>query len=393
MIIKNGTVIIGLNKYENTDVAFEAGTITKIGKNLQGDVMFDASGCYVCPGLIDIHTHGGGGGDYMDATDEAFDNALRFQANNGTTSVLASSVTAPTEQLEDMLKITEKYMHKSNPVCRVLGAHLEGPYISLKNKGAQPKKYLKIPARDSYDFILKNSHIIKNVTLSTELEGSVEMVKKLRAHSITVSCGHDDGNSDTIYPCIDAGLTNCTHWYCAMSAAAMTDRGRRAGMVEIGLIDDRLTLELIADNHHLIPDLVKLAYKNKGATGICLVSDCLRAGGMPTGKALYKLGCCRDDNSQKFFVDSGVAKMEDGSHYAGSIQPLSQMIRNLVFDCKIPLEESVYSATETPAKIIGAEKSVGSIEVGKKADFCIFDKNLTVTATITDGSLVHTADN
>lgn len=389
MILKNATVITNLNIYENYDVKFQKDTITHIGKDLEGDEIFDATNLFVCPGLIDIHTHGGGGGDYMDGTNDAYDKALKFQSENGITSVLTSSVTAPIEKIERLIKKTREYMKIKTPVTRVLGAHLEGPYISFKNKGAQHEKYLKTPAKDSYDFILKNKDVVKNVTLSTELDGAIDMVKALKENSITISCGHDDGRYDTINPCIDAGITNLTHWYCAMSSASMKDGVRSVGMVETGLIDDRLTLELIADNHHIIPDLVKLAYKNKGAKGICLVSDSLRAGGMPKDETLYKLGCIDDEDAQRFRVDDGVAKMEDGTHYAGSIQPVSQMIKNLVNDCGISLEESVYMATYTPAKIIGMENIIGSIEEGKKADFCIMDKNLNVVATITNGNFVY----
>lgn len=389
MILKNATVITNLNTYKNYDVMFKNDTITHIGKNLEGDEIFDATNLYVCPGLIDIHTHGGGGGDYMDATNDSYDKALNFQSKNGITSVLTSSVTASIDKIERLINKTREYMQIKNPVTRVLGAHLEGPYISFKNKGAQHEKYLKIPSKDSYDFIIRNKDVVKNVTLSTELDGALDMVKALKENSITVSCGHDDGRYDTINPCIDAGITNLTHWYCAMSSASMKDGVRSVGMVETGLIDERLTLELIADNHHIIPDLVKLAYKNKGVRGICLVSDALRAGGMPKDGTLYKLGCIDDDDAQRFKVDDGVAKMEDGTHYAGSIQPVSQMIKNLVNDCGIPFEESIFMATYTPAKIIGMENIIGSIEVGKKADFCIMNKNLNVVATITNGRFVY----
>ena len=389
MIIKGGTLITPFRRMCNTDVAFSGDTITAIGTNISDDEVFDASGCYVCPGLVDIHTHGGGGGDYMDATEEAFDKALEFQTRSGVTSILASTVTAPLEQIEAMMQIARKYIDNPDTSCKILGVHLEGPYISYAKKGAQPAQYLRVPSKDRYDFIIKNKDIVKNVTIATELDGAQEMVAELKSNGIVVSCGHDDGRVDTILPCIDAGVTNCTHWYCAMSTASMVDGVRSVGMMETALIDPRLTIELIADNHHIIPDLARLAYQNKGALGMCVVSDSLRAGGMQTGDTLYNLGNCNDETSQKFRVADGVARMEDGTHYAGSIQPVSQMVRNLVNDCRVPIEDAICTASYTPSKIIGMDDIIGSIEIGKKADFCIMDKELNVVATINNGKIVY----
>lgn len=389
MLIKGGTLVTPFVRRNKTDVLFKDGIITAIDVDLFDEDIFDAEGCYVCPGLVDIHTHGGGGGDYMDATEDAFDKALAFQSKNGITSILASSVTAPVEQIDEMLKITRKYMERTDIPCRVLGAHLEGPYISYEKKGAQPAQYLRIPAKDDYSFILDNKDIVKNVTIATELDGAIEMVKKLKQNGIVVSCGHDNGRSDTINPCIDAGVTNCTHWYCAMSTASMVDGVRSVGMMETALIDNRLTIELIADNHHIIPELARMAYQNKGASGICLISDSLRAGGMEPGDTLYNLGNCNDNTSQKFRVSDGVARMEDGTHYAGSIQPISMMVKNVVNDARIPLEDAIYAASYTPASVIGMNDIIGSIEIGKKADFCIMDKELNVVATILDGKIVY----
>ncbi len=389
MLIKGGTLITPFSKKQNTDIFVKDGIISDIGAIGSGDDIFDATGCYVCPGLVDIHTHGGGGGDYMDGSEEAFDRALKFQSESGVTSILASSVTAPVNQIETMLSISRKYMSRTDLPCRVLGVHLEGPYISYAKKGAQPAQYLRVPSKDSYDFILRNKDIVKNVTIATELDGAVDMVKELRKNGIVVSCGHDDGRSDTIIACIEAGVTNCTHWYCAMSTASMVDGVRSVGMMETALIDPRLTIELIADNHHIIPELARLAYQNKGALGICLVSDCLRAGGMEAGETLYNLGSCNDPNSQRFRVCDGVARMEDGTHYAGSIQPISRMIKNLVYDARVPLEDAVCAASYTPSRIIGMDDQIGSVEIGKKADFCIMDNELNVVATILNGKTVY----
>lgn len=388
MIIKGGTLITPFEKKSAFDVNIMGDTITAIGKDISGGDIFDATGLYVCPGLIDIHTHGGFGGDYMDATEDSFDKALSFQSQNGVTSVLATSMTAPVEQIEAMLDMTRRYMKRNDTPTRVLGAHLEGPYISYKKKGAQPEAYLRVPSKDGYDFILENKDVVKTVTLATELDGAIDMIKALRENGIVVSCGHDDGRQDTIHPAIDAGLTHCTHWYCAMSTASIADGVRSAGMMETALVDPRVTVELIADNHHIIPTLARLAYNNKGTMGMCVVSDCLRAAGLEAGDNVYNLGS--DDGEPHYFkITNGLARLLDGT-FAGSVQPVSRMVRNLVNDARIPLEDAVCAASYTPAKIIGMDKIIGSINVGKKADFCIMDNALNVVATIKDGKVVYT---
>lgn len=386
MIVRNGTVVTPFKLLEKTDIQIENGLVTGLGRFEEySEESVDAAECYVAPGFIDIHLHGGYGGDFMDATTESFEKALEFHAQHGTTSVCPTSVTAPVEQIKKMMAMARLYREGACVGSRILGVHLEGPYLSVKNKGAQKKEYLKIPSRDGYEFILENRDICKRVTLSPELDGAVEMTKALTEAGIQVSGGHDDGEKNSILSALSAGMNSCTHWYCAMSTATMRNLVRSAGLMEIGLSDDRLCLELLADNHHLPPELVQLAYKCKGADRLCLVSDSLRAAGMHADETLYQLGQDCDEKSQKFRVSDGVAVMEDGTHYAGSIQPISRMVKNLVQDCKIPLTDAVRMATLTPAKLICMEKDLGSIEVGKKADLCILDQDLNVKATYISG--------
>lgn len=389
MIIKNGVVITPHEK-KLTDITVENGIITEIAKSDRTDSnVIDATGLYVCPGFVDIHTHGGCGGDFMDAEDESFDAVLKFHSQSGTTSLLATTVTAPVDQVVSMLDVVRKYNAKEEPVCRVQGAHLEGPYLSLKNKGAQHEKYLRVPAKDDYSFILENSDIVKTVTIAPELEGAAKMVRDLTAKGIVVCGGHDDGDEDRTKPAIDAGLAHCTHLWCAMSTVAMHDGIRKIGLMEMGLLDSRLTVELIADNHHITPDMARLVYKMKGADKMCVVSDALRAGGMPIDGRLYSLGSKQDKTAMQFVVAQGVAKLPDHSRYAGSIQPVSQMVRNLVQDANIPLVDAVKMGTLTPARIAKLDKTVGSITEGKNADFCLLDHELNVVMTIVGGRVVY----
>ncbi len=388
MLLKNGNVITENEILYGYDVEITGDTITKIGKDLSGDDLIDASGKFVMPGLIDIHTHGGFGGDFSDATEDSYDKALSFHSQNGTTSLLTSSVTAPIEDILMLVDMTRKYKSKENPVCRVLGAHIEGPFISVKNKGAQKEEYLLTPEKDGYEFISKNVDVIKTITVSTEIPGAEKMIKELSELGVCVAGGHDDGKAETIYPAIDSGMKLCTHWYCAMSTARVENGKRSAGLMEIGLTDDRLSLELLADNHHIIPELLMMAYKMKGADKLIIVSDCLRAGGQPKDGRVYTLGREKDTEATKFIVDLGVARLLDGTRFAGSITPLGIMLKN-VTGAGIPLLDAVKMASINPAKMIGEDEILGSIAEGKKADIYIADAELNPKMTIVGGKIVN----
>ena len=384
IIIKNADLIMPDGILEGTDVEITDGLITNIAKGLWSDNAIDARDCYVSPGFVDIHTHGGYGCDFMDDNNESFRRVLDFHRDHGTTSVVASTATASEKSIVAVFDRVRRFMKNPGNTARVLGCHVEGPYISFKNKGAQNPDYLRIPADDDYGFITDNADVVKNVTISPELDGAPDMTAALIGAGIRVSGGHDDATAKDIYPVIEAGMTGCTHWYCAMSTAKVLGTRRSAGLMEIGLADDRLCLELLADNHHLVPELVKIAYVAKGAGKLCLVSDSLRCAGMEADGRVYTLGAQGDDGS-KFVVDDGVARMADGTRLAGSIQPVSQMVRNLVFDCGIPLCDAVRMASLTPAEFIGVSDKIGSLKIGKRADLCILDRKLNVQKTIIGG--------
>ena len=387
MLIKNASVILQ-DEILKTNVLVQNGRIVGIGDDLTDSETLDLQGKYLAPGFVDIHNHGGYGYEYMDNTVEAFEHILRFHSDNGITSAVASTVTAPKETIYKTLAVAREVLAKKGDHAKLLGVHLEGPYLSFQNKGAHAPAYLCVPAEDDYSYILDNVDVIRQITISPELEGSVELTVKLVEKGVVVSMGHDNAILPEFLPVVKAGASNLTHLFCAMSMVVMRNNKRYVGLREYGLIDDNLTAELIADNHHITPELFKMIYRCKGADGICLISDCLRAGGMKADGTLYSLGKKDDPTSQQFMVADGVAVLADGKTYAGSIQPISQMLRNIVFDGGVPLVEAIKTVSLTPARIVKADKDIGSIEVGKYADFCILNEDLTVDATIIEGKYI-----
>lgn len=387
MLIKNGRLVLA-SEIVSADILIEDGKIAKIGKDLTdplGEVI-DADGKLVTPGFIDIHTHGGYEADFMDSTDEAWGAALAFHLDNGTTSVIPTSCTAPTESIVRFLDFVRSYtasVHEGR--ARVLGAHLEGPFLSVKNKGAQKLEQLCVPDKDDYSYMLRYSDVIKTVTISPELPGAGEMTKKLTERGIVVSGGHDDGIYPEFMPAVEAGMSHLTHLYCAMSDLRFKDGRRNVGLREYALVDDRLTAEIIADNRHIPPHLARLIVRAKGADRVCTVSDSLRAAGQPADGRVYKLGS--DEDAVRFVIGDGVAVVENSATYAGSITPVRRMVKNLI-DAGIPLTDAVKMGTLTPARIVGEDGRLGSLEEGKCADICILDDNFELDTLVLNGKKV-----
>lgn len=342
---------------------------------------------YIAPGYIDIHNHGALGHDYMEATPETFRLVADYLASRGVTATQCTTVSAPVEQLQTFMKAYRAYQKTAGEErCRYVGIHIEGPYIAPAAKGAHQLDTLLTPKKNGYSWILDNSDIIGEVTVAPELPGMSRMIRDLTDAGIVISGGHDASEPEDVQAAADAGMTHCTHIYCAMSTLHKTNGQRVHGLCEYAMTHDTITAEMIADNHHVPPLLAKMVYKAKGADKVCLVSDAIGPAGLPESDEIYCLGTGED--CTKVRVEDGVAMVEDRSCYAGSVQALDQMVRNMVFDADIPLVDAVRMATLTPAKVIGIDDKHGSIAVGKRADLCILDKDLQVEKTVIAGKVV-----
>ena len=364
-------------------VTCEDGVITQIMPDAVADT---ESLPYIAPGFIDIHNHGALQHDYMEATEETFSIVSKYLAAHGVTAAQCATVSAPLSQLQSFLAAYRQYQAQPREGCRYVGVHIEGPYIAPAAKGAHPLETLLTPEKDGYGWILENSDIIGEVTVAPELPGMPQMIRDLTEKGIVISGGHDASEPQDVEAAAQAGMTHCTHIYCAMSTLHKTNGQRVHGLCEYAMTHDTITAEMIADNHHVPPLLAKMIHKAKGADKVCIVSDAISPAGLPESDQIYSLGT--GDDCTRVRVEDGVAMVEDRSCYAGSIQALDQMVRNLVKDAQIPLVDAIRMATLTPAQVIGIDGECGSIAAGKRADLCLLDKNLEVVKTVIAGKVV-----
>lgn len=367
-----------------------SGTVIDDEEKPEISEVIDAEGGYIFPGFVDIHTHGALGSSFMETGKEGYNKILGYHVTHGVTSLIATTLTAPVERLKKCIAAARSYMQsEDNGVkgSRVTGMHLEGPYLSVARKGAQMEEHLLVPEKDDYCFITDNADVVRIVTIAPELPGSIQMIRSLTEAGIVVSGGHDDAIDEEIDAAIAAGMSHSTHIYCGMSSLTKRNGIRHTGLSEASLTEDAMSTEMIADNQHLPPRMMKLIYKCKGAEKLCMVSDSIMAAGLPEGgRFVMSIGV--GDEGTPIIVGKRVAMVADGSVYAGSIQMLDEMLRNVVNDVGVPLTEAIKMITMSPAKVIGVENEIGSIMPGKRADFCITDKALKVKKTIIGGKVV-----
>ena len=344
----------------------------------------DAGGNYVSAGFVDIHTHGAGGFDFMDNTVEAYLGIAETHAKYGTTSLLPTTLASTNEELYKTLKIYKVANALNNKGAAFLGIHLEGPYFSYEQRGAQDPKYLRNPDPKEYNDILDYSDDIVRWSLAPELPGALDFGRKLRSKQILASIAHTNAIYEDIEKAFDAGFTHITHLYSCMSTVTRKNAFRYAGVIEAAYLMDKMTVEIIADGVHLPKPLLQLVYKIKGPDKIALCTDSMRGAGMPDGESI--LGSLA--NGQRVIVEDGVAKLPDRTSFAGSVATADRLVRTMVQVAEVPLTEAVRMMTLTPARIIG-EDLKGSITVENDADLVIFDKQISVLATIIQGNIVY----
>lgn len=363
-----------------TNIGIENGKIAYIGDDASKitEVLPYSEGAIVVPGFIDQHIHGAAGADAMDGTVEALSTIAKAVASEGTTGFLATTMTQSPENISKAMNAVKEYV-ESNPEegAKVLGIHLEGPFISVKHIGAQPLEYVATPDIAVFDdYNAKSGNAIKIVSLAPEVEGADELIKHMTAKGVIASAGHTDAGYKDVEKAIESGLANITHTYNAQKGLHHRD----VGVVGSSLLFDSLNSEAICDLVHLSAPAIKLLIKNKPHDKFTLITDSMRAKHLPDG--LSELG------GQEVIVKDGEARLRNGA-LAGSILKMNTAIKNLVLKLDVAFTDAIDFATINPAKNLKIDNEVGSIKVGKNADLTVLDGEFEVLLTLRNGKTIY----
>ena len=365
----------------NGYVYFENGTVKEVtDREHPVSEEYDLRGYYVSPGFIDIHTHGGGGNRFEGSVEEIIA-ACDFHLSHGTTSICP---TVSADSFEFMAGAAERIgQAMQDPRLRgtILGAHLEGPYLSKKQAGAQCPSHITEPIEKDYlPFVEKNSSVIARWSYAPENDVGEKFVKTLKKHGIVASAGHTDAIYSDMIRAFENGCELVTHLYSCTSSITRDHGFRRLGVIETAYLLDPMYVEIICDGKHLPPELIKLIYMIKGADRIALVTDSLSLAGTEATHGFMQ--------NTEYIIEDGVCKLMDRSAFAGSIATADRLVRVAVKEAGIPLTDAVKMMTSTPAKIMKLSGK-GRIAPGMDADFAVFDEDINIKKVFAKGTLTE----
>ena len=327
-------------------------------ENIPGDAM-DLGGATVIPGLIDVHSHGNSGADFSDGDYQGLKTMAAYYAKAGVTSFAPASMTLPYELLEKAFANARRLAEEAPEGMSVLrGIHMEGPYFSRKKRGAQNPEYLKEPDLEGFLALQEGCcGLVRIVDLAPELPGAEEFIRKVKA-LCTISIAHTDSDYEQAKAAMDAGATHLTHLYNAMPPVHHRD----PGVIPAAAENPNVRVELICDGLHVHPAMVRFAFRIFGGDRVVLVSDSGRCCGMPEGSK-FPLG------GQDARREDGIARLADGTIACSATNLYDCMVNAIHFG--IREEDAIRAATYNPACAISADKQVGSMAVGKVADFLV----------------------
>ena len=365
--LEGGSVIIDGNKIK---------AVSNSDLHIVDAEIIDAKGCYIVPGGIEMHVHGGGGRDFMEGSEEAFRVAIKAHMKHGTTAIFPTLSSSTVPMIEAACETCEKLMAEEN--SPVLGLHLEGPYFNPKQAGAQIPEWIKPPVAEEYEPLLDKYPCIKRWDEAPELPGSAEFIKSCRKHGVIAAIGHTRATYEDVVAGHDAGMSHATHFYNAMPVVYKEHEFKVPGTVESVYAMQDMTVEVIADGLHVPPVMLKVLHKIKGVEHTALITDSLA----------YAASEGDVSAEPRVIMEDGVCKLADRSALAGSIATMDTLIRTCIQKANIPMEDTFRMASETPAKIMGVFDRKGSIEEGKDADIIVFDKDINLTYVMQMGNEV-----
>lgn len=384
--ITNGRIVLPDRIVTGQNLVLEGERIVGLSETTPaGAERFDAAGRYVSPGMIDMHTHGGGGHDFMDGTAEAIRGACMTHMRHGTTSIVPTTLTCPDEELGDFFSAYREVKACWDEGPELLGIHLEGPFFSPGQRGAQDPQYLKLPTPEACRTLLEmGGGDIVRISAAPELPGALELGDELAARGILAAVGHSDADYAQMAAAVEHGYTHVTHLYSGMSSLHRVGPYRVLGVVESAYLLDKLTVEIIADGKHLPPELLRLIVKCKPLEQISLITDSMRGAGLADGQRVL-LGSLR--HGQETVIEDGVAMMPEQGVFAGSVCTADRCIRTMYQLAGVPLPAAVRMMTENPARLLGIAHRKGTIAAGKDADLVLFDDDIRVSAVFVRGML------
>ncbi|MBI4873829.1 MAG: N-acetylglucosamine-6-phosphate deacetylase [Acidobacteria bacterium] len=387
----NATVITDAGEIRDGAVTAREGRIAEVGARgaaPEGAETIDAGGGVLAPGFIDLHIHGGGGSDFMDATREDVEQVFRFHASHGTTALCPSTCAASLDEILAAMGEIDAYRSRGARFGRALGTHIEGPYLNMSKKGCHLPEWVRDPQESEWRRLLEAGPV-SAMTLAPELAGARPLVEALRRNGSNVSAGHSEALYDEVEESVEWGVNHVTHLFCAMSSA-MNNRYRMqpflprgGGLLEAALLDERLTSEVISDGKHLSREMLLVAFRMMGCDRLAIITDAMRGAGMPDGE--YAFG---PRHGLIAVVKNGEARVPDGTALASSVFGMNQMVRVFYELVGCPLWQAVRMGSLTPARILGVAGQLGSLAKGKQADILLLDGELDVRAAYVAGERV-----
>lgn len=365
--LEGGSVIIEDNKIK---------AVSNIDLHIVNAEIIDAKGCYVVPGGIDLHTHGGGGRDFIEGSEDAFRAAVNAHMKHGTTTIYPTLSSSTIPSIEAACQVCQKLMAEEN--SPVLGLHIEGSYINPKQAGAQNPVLIKAPLPDEYETLLNKYSCIKRWDVAPELQGSVEFITECRKHGVLTALTCTRATYEDVVAAHDAGLSHAAHFYNAMPVVYKEHEFKVPGTVESVYALQDMTVEVIADGIHVPPVMLNVVYQIKGVEKTALITDSLA----------YAASEGNVSSEPSVILEDGVCKLADHSALAGSIATMDVLIRTCIHRAEIPMVDVFRMVSETPAKIMGIFDRKGSIEEGKDADIMMFDDDIDLTYVMQMGNEV-----